>query len=184
MAYSQQDKNGYQLRSGIFVLPEQDEKFDRLLSSLLHSLPAKFIMLTDVAGQVVLARGEHDASDLVMLGSLVAGDLAASQEIARMMGEYQDYQIILREGQRSHTFIAEAGHYLAMLVQVDKETPLGWARMLIIKAAQQLAEVMVEPAPAAAEIEEIRQEATLALHETQDSLADLFGDALDGMWSE
>jgi len=184
MAYSQQDKNGYQLRSGVFILPEQGEKFGQMLSSLLHSLPAKFVMLADVAGQVVMARGEHDGVDLVMLGSLVAGDLAASQEIARMMGEYQDYQIVLREGQRSHTFIAEAGHYLALLVQVDKETPLGWARMLIIKAARRLAEVMVEIVPSAAEIETMKQEATLALHETKDSLADLFGDALDDMWSE
>ena len=186
MAFSTQSiqREKKQLRSGLFILPEHDQKFNRLLSDLLRDLPAKFIILVDITGQVVLAKGEQKDANLVMLGSLIAGDLAASQEIARLTGEYQDYQIILREGQHSHSFIAEAGNYLALLIQVDNEVPLGWARMLIIKTAQQLADVMAETTPSAAEVADMEHEVALSLDESEESLEDLFGDALDSMWGE
>ncbi len=169
----------YQLRSGVAITSKQDKEFHRLLSELLPKIPARFILLVDVAGQVVLAKGDHDQVNLVMLGSLVAGDLAASQEIARLTGEYQDYQIILREGQHSHTFISEAGNYLVLLVQVNNDVPLGWARMLIQHTVQQLAEVMATAEPVT--------EGTFKLELDEDDdgdLSDLFSDALDDMWVE
>jgi len=174
--------NSYQLRSGTSVLPSQDKAFHDLLNGLLQQLPAKFMMLVDVAGQVVVAKGEHSNINLVMLGSLVAGDLAASQEIARLTNEYQDYQIVLREGQDSHTFIAEAGNYLALFVQVGHEVPLGWARILITKASQQLEEIMQESEPSQEEVAGFELEMAASLAEADDDLSDLFGDALDDMW--
>ncbi len=171
-------KETYQLRSGVAISPAQDKEFHRLLNELLPKIPARFILLVDIAGQIVLAKGDHNQINLVMLGSLVAGDLAASQEIARLTGEYQDYQIILREGENSHMFISEAGHYLALLVQVDNDVPLGWARMLIRQTAQQLADVMVTAVA-------VPEEFKLSLYEEDEGdLSDLFSDALDDMWTE
>jgi predicted regulator of Ras-like GTPase activity (Roadblock/LC7/MglB family) len=171
-------KETYQLRSGVAISPEQDKEFHRLLGELLPKIPARFILLVDVAGQVVLAKGDHNQVNLVMLGSLVAGDLAASQEIARLTGEYQDYQIILREGEHSHMFISEAGNYLVLLAQVDNDVPLGWARMLIRQTAQQLADVMVTAVA-------VPEEFKLSLYEEDEGdLSDLFSDALDDMWTE
>jgi predicted regulator of Ras-like GTPase activity (Roadblock/LC7/MglB family) len=166
------------LRSGLAIYPAQQETIDQTLTELVQKLPAHFLLLADVTGQVVSTRGEQRQIDLVGLASLVAGDLAASQEIARLTGQYQDYQMVLREGAKTHTFIIEAGHYLALLVQVSNEVPLGWARMLIQKTAQQLAEIIANPPEQ--EIEE--EQFDLGLD--QDNLPDLFGDALDEMWKE
>lgn len=165
----------YTLRSGITIYPDQDRKIIDLLSRLSQKLPAQFLLLTDVTGQVILSQGEQKSVDLISLGSLVAGDLAASQEIARLTGEYQDYQLVLREGSTSHTFIAEAGHYLALLAQVSHEVPLGWARVLLQKTARELANVLAastaSPAPPPPEL-------------VQDDLPDLFGEALNDVWKE
>ncbi len=179
-----QSNDSYQLRSGTSISPLQDEAFHNLLNELLQQLPAKFMMLVDVAGQVLVAKGEHSNVNLVMLGSLVAGDLAASQEIARLTNEYQDYQIVLREGEESHTFIAESGNYLALFVQVGHEVPLGWARMLITKASQQLEEIMQENEPSQEEVAGFELEMATTLEEADDDLSDLFGDALDDMWMD
>lgn len=184
MDEQQKSQTNYILRSGVTLSPAQHVEFNRLLTHLLQAAPATFIMLADAAGQVILAKGEHHDIDLVMLGSLVAGDLAASQEIARLTGEYQDYQIILREGQRSNSFIAEAGPYLALLVQVNRDIPLGWARMLILKTSRQLTDIMAQSIPTAEDEIAGKQEIVMELDETDDSLADLFGDALDDMWGE
>jgi predicted regulator of Ras-like GTPase activity (Roadblock/LC7/MglB family) len=177
---SQHSRNNYyNLRSGITIYPAQDKAIAEVLAELRQKLPAHFLLLTDVTGQVISARGDQNQIDLVVLGSLVAGDLAASQEIARLTGEYQDYQMVLREGQKTHTFIIEAGHHLALLVQVSNEVPLGWARMLIQKVARHLADIIALPPE-----EEVTDQAPPDLGVDQEDLPDLFDEALAEMWQE
>ncbi|MBE2198999.1 MAG: roadblock/LC7 domain-containing protein [Anaerolinea sp.] len=165
----------YRLRSGLTIVTEQSQQLEQLLAQLQQKVPANFVILVDVTGQVVTVKGDVGKTNLVMLGSLVAGDLAASQEIARLTGEYQDFQIVLREGQESHIFIAEAGQHMAMLIQVSNEVPLGWARMLIRHIGQEIAQVLaVQPL----------QEPSWDVAEADDDLSDLFADALDDVWLE
>ncbi|MBP7998212.1 MAG: hypothetical protein KA314_02340 [Chloroflexi bacterium] len=167
---------GYQLRSGIAIFPVQEQALQQIIADLLNRLPARFILLSDVAGQIICAKGDHENINLVALSSLMAGDLAASQEIARLTGEYQDYQLILREGQTSHTVISEAGHHLVVLAQVAHEVPLGWVRLQMQQAVRQLAEQMDVP------VSDLPVR-PLPVDDTGDeSLADLFGDALEAMW--
>jgi len=178
----QQPKKGtYNLRSGLVLYPEQQQAIENLLADLVQQTPAHFILLADVTGQVISTRGEQRQVDLVALGSLVAGDMAASHEIARLTGQYQDYQMVLREGQTTHTFICEAGHHLALLVQVSNETPLGWARMMIHKAAQQLTEIAANLPAEQPPLDITSSDET---HLAQENLPDLFADALDDLLLE
>ncbi len=180
------------LRSGLSIYPSQAQAIDKLLSTMLINIPARFVLLCDISGQVIAARGDQGNIEPVALGALVASDLAASQEIARRLGEYQAYQITLREGATAHTFIAEAGPYLALLAQVDVEIPLGWARMMVLKNAEELAKIVdelpqelthkdgkknassVPPAPPA----------DAEILSGDENLTEMFGDALDDLWSE
>lgn len=181
MKREQSNSSRYNLRSGLILYPSQQEAIEKLLTDLTQQTPAHFLLLADVTGQVVSTRGEQAQKNLVGLGSLVAGDLAASHEIARLTGQYEAYQMVLREGQSTHTFICEAGHYLALMVQVSTETPLGWARMTIGKAARRLTEIADTP-PAEQERIEIPPEDLEPLK--QDGLSNLFNDALDDLWLE
>ncbi|MFN8453965.1 MAG: hypothetical protein U0401_04705 [Anaerolineae bacterium] len=166
----------YTLRSGLTIFPEHQKTIDQWLTQLVHQTPARFVMLTDVSGQLISARGDQGRTNLVALGSLIAGDLAASQEIARFLGEYQDYQLVLREGQTSHTLIIAAGLHLVLFAQIPSEVPLGWARMLIQEAARQLAELF-EKIPQ--QMEPTEPEPTF-----DENLPDLFKNALDELWLE
>jgi len=174
------ETGGYNLRSGLVIYPTQQEAIETLLSKLMQQIPAAFILLADVTGQVVSTRGGQGEINTVSLGSLVAGDLAASHEIARLTGQFQEYQLVLREGSTTHTFICEGGHHLAMLVQVSTEVPLGWARMIIRKAAQRLSEIADAPLEANQEAEEMIAELDL----DTDDFSTLFGEALDDLWTE
>ena len=168
----------YYLRSGLRINPTQHEAINHLLAELLGKTPATFTLLTDVTGQVVSTAGDQSGINLVALASLVAGDLAASQEIARLTGQLGAYQMVLREGQNAHTFISEAGDHLALLVQVSTEVPLGWARMTIRQAARQLAEIVAAPP------EKEADNPPSELDITADSLPDLFDEALGDLWME
>lgn len=167
----------YHLRSGITIFPAQDEAIDLVLADLVSRVPAHFCLLTDTTGQVISAKGDRGQIDLLALGALVAGELAASQEIARLTSERQDYQMIMREGQKSHILISEAGRYLALFVQVPHHVPLGWARMLIQKAACRLADIV-------ATLPEAETSSFMLSLEEQNELPDLIGDALKDLWME
>ncbi|HEX2980741.1 MAG TPA: roadblock/LC7 domain-containing protein [Anaerolineaceae bacterium] len=167
------NNNLIQLRCGTSIFPSQIIAFEKELASLLERIPAKFILLVDVSGQPVTVVGDHGFVDTTALGSLIAADLAASQEIARMTGEFQDFQMILREGEKSHIIISEAGKFLTFLVQFSKEVPIGWARKLIQGSAQNLMQIM-DSQPTAPEIVDNSL--------SQQDLPDLFNDALDEIW--
>lgn len=168
------------LRSGGTVFPPQVQNVDTLVAELVQKLPARLALLTETTGQVVSFHGRLESPggaplDEAALGALVAGDLAASQEIARLTGEFQDYQLILRQGRAGHLFISEVGSSFALLVQVSQEVPLGWARILILEAAQRMAEVL--------ESAQEQGEAPVLKLETE-NLSGLLSSTLDSMWTE
>ena len=182
MYHQPQDGFHLTLRSGITIYPSQGKEINHKLSDLSNRAPALFVMLIDITGQIISAMGNQENVDLISLGSLVAGDLAASQEIARLTHQYNDNQLVIREGENTHTFIIEAGQYLALFAQVADDVPLGWARMLIQQTARQLAEIVAQIPPEAKEAEE---KATSELNQTfNEKLPDLFGDALDDLWED
>lgn len=173
------DQSYLNLRSGLVLYPNQQDALESILTNLFNQISARFLMLADVTGQPISTRGEQSKINVVAVASLVAGDLAASQEIARLTGQYSDYQMVLREGETSYTLIIEAGHHLALLVQASTETPIGWARMATQKAAQRLGEVVAEPPPETNRPIDASSESFLP----EDDIADLLGDALDDLWS-
>lgn len=160
-------------RGGFSIHPEEMECIEDQLNHLLDAIPAKMILLVDTSGQMVASVGDNHALDTTALGSLIAGDLAASQEIARMTGEFQAFQMILREGDKSHIIISDAGHHLTFMVQFSKDVPLGWARKLIQKTACTLGNIELH---ASDPIQEVQNELN------HDGLSDLFSDALDDIW--
>jgi predicted regulator of Ras-like GTPase activity (Roadblock/LC7/MglB family) len=137
-----QPKQTLDLPSRVTVFPSQDRAIDQILEELLVRCPAEYILVAEVSGQVFSVKGKRDVANPVVLASLVAGDMAASQEIARVTGQYQHFQFSLREGAAANTFIAEAGGHLVLFVQVAKDVPLGWARMLIAEASHRLEAIM------------------------------------------
>ncbi len=176
---SHPDDRALYLRCGYSLSISQQQAIQQVIADLVQRLPAHFALLVDVSGQVIAF---HSASkqvastvDQVALGALVAGDLAASQEIARLAGEYQECQMVLREGQKAHLIISEAGSRLAFLVRVSKEVPLGWARMLIREASQRFA----LSSQAADNDESIRLDKA-----TAENFVDSLGQALDSIWAE
>jgi len=141
----------------------------------MEIVPAQYILLVDTSGQLVTTAGDKSMIDSSILGSLIAADLAASQEIARLTGEFQEYQMILREGDRTNIIISEAGKHLAFLVLFSRETPIGWARKLIQNAAKEIGAFVVQPVVATQEEQ---------ISPTEGNLPGLFNDALDQLWKD
>ncbi len=163
------------LRGGLTLSVVQITRIQESLNRLLEFVPARFMLLVDTSGQLVTTAGDKGVIDPSILGSLIAADLAASQEIARLTGEFQDYQMILREGDRTNIIISEAGKNLALLVIFSRETPLGWARKLIQNSAKEIGSVAIQP------VEFVHEE---QIAPPEGNLPELFTDALDQIWKD
>ena len=162
------------LRGGFTIYTGQETALEELMKELVKRIQPLFIMVADTAGQPILKNGELDKNKLLALGSLVAGDLAASQETAKIVGQYESYQLIIREGLESNLFISEIGNELILLCLVPTRTPLGWSRLLVKETAKQIAEIIKTPD---SEIE------SLNLGLDDEKLADLYGDSLCSIWN-
>lgn len=122
------------------VTPDQQAAIESIATNLKKQTPSLFILIVDRNGHILYFNGDGpQQAGLAELAALLAGDLAASQEIARLTGSYQQQQLILREGPQQHSFLAEAGDHLVLFMQTSAEVPLGWARLLIQEACTHLA---------------------------------------------
>lgn len=132
----------HHLSGGTTIYPEHMRLIKCVLSDLALNVPVLLTLLTDTAGQNIACDGEIGETNLVTLGALIASDLAASQEIARVTGDYRNHHMILHEGKTSHTFISGAGPHLVLFVQVPSNIPLGLSRKYIREAVRKVEEII------------------------------------------
>ena len=152
---TQEGNKWHTMQKRVSLTAEQLKAIEKVAAQLRGQTPALFVLVTDRNGQVVDSAGELEQStEMAELAALLAGDLAASSEIARLIGTYQRHQLILREGESLNSFISEAGHDLVLFVLTTAEVPLGWARLLLQEAAGKLAALKLgtEETTSAAEI--------------------------------
>jgi predicted regulator of Ras-like GTPase activity (Roadblock/LC7/MglB family) len=162
------------LRSGLILYPSQGQAIDKVLSNLTGNIPAQFILLADSSGQTIAVSGILDEGDPVALGALVASDMAASLEMARLTGKSKNYNMILRESDEVNTWIVNAGSHLVLMFIVSADVPLGWTRLMIRRGAVSIAEITDAP------VEEDPAESSLAIDPLQ--LNDEIDNSLEDLW--
>jgi predicted regulator of Ras-like GTPase activity (Roadblock/LC7/MglB family) len=169
------NKNGVILQNGLTLYPAHDQAIDAILNELEKLCKTKLIILTDTSGQLISMHGNRQEADVISLGTLAAGDLAASQEIARLTGELDKSQMIIREGTSVFTFITAIEKEMVLFVQTWRETPPGWSRLLILSAARKIEQVIKTS---------FKKVADLDLEINKPELMEKISSTLDSMWSE
>ncbi len=136
------EESKWEYGMGLTIYPSQVQEIEKVLSDLKERCPAKFLLLVDVSGHLISSLSSREEKHLVELASLIAGDLAASQEIARLTGQFNSSQLVMREGEKAVSFLAEAGDQMILFVQLTRDVPLGWARLVINEAGKKIAEII------------------------------------------
>jgi len=159
---------------GVVLYPQQERAIHAVLEEIASKAAASLVLVTTHTGHFVASNGGRAGMDIAALGSLIAADLAASQQIARLIDETEAYQMVLREGDRINMFVSEAGPALVLLVVVPSAEPVGWVRILVREGSHKLAAITQAP------FEPIGEPDSPA---PQGELADLIGNALDKLWT-
>ena len=121
---------------------EEFRKIKDVISRLRSDANAKLVFLVDKNGQQIASHGEMDV-DATSLASLTAGNVAATDGLARLIGE-KEFSILFHEGERDNLHISVVGQRVILVVVFDERSSLGLVRLRVKKASQELLEIFEE----------------------------------------
>ncbi len=143
---------------------EQLEQIETILHQLFWDTEAQSILLADITGQLISVLGESTINTSV-LSALAAGNLAATKEMARLVGEPARFKLLLHEGERRSVYLSDVDGELVLVTVFGRHTPIGLVRLSTQVAIQRLRPVVIEALKAA-------PSKSVFLSEQTDSLAD------------
>ena len=127
---------------GFFLSVEQAEAIDACLDRIAYESEARCIILADVTGQLIAERGRTSSMNTQVLSALAAGELAATHELARLVGEEARFKLLLHEGQQHSVYLSDVGEQLILVIVFDVGTPIGLVRMILKKAVEELGPIL------------------------------------------
>lgn len=120
------------------VLYEQEyEQLKRVITRLCADANAKFVFLVDKNGQQIAAHGEMLNLDTTSLASLTAGNVAATDGLAHLIGE-RGFPVLSHEGERDNIHISIVASRVILVVIFDERSSLGLVRLRVKRATAEM----------------------------------------------
>jgi len=129
--------------SDLVLLEADHARFSGLLDRLRREANAKVVFLIDKNGQQLAHSGDVSGLDPTSLASLTAGNVAATDGLAKLLGE-REFSILFHEGEHDNLHINVIGGIVILVVLFDERSSLGLVRLRVKKASVELGTVVEE----------------------------------------
>src|SRR6266480_969029 len=123
----------------------REERFHQIkavLARLRMDSGARVVFLVDKDGQQIAIQGEVGNLDTTSLASLVAGNVAATEGMAQLIGE-KEFPTLSHEGEKESIHISVLGRLLLVVV-FDERSSLGLVKLRSKQVSHQLAAMFDE----------------------------------------
>ena len=120
----------------LVLYEEEIHQLEEVLQRLRHDSNARAVFLIDKNGQQMAADGDVDQFDTTSLASLTAGNVAATDSLAKLIGE-REFSVLFHEGERDHIHISIVSKRAILLVIFDERSSLGLVRLRVKRAASE-----------------------------------------------
>lgn len=137
------------LNPQLVMYDEEQKQIERIAAKLHRDSRSKTILLVDKNGQLIASAGEVSHLDTTSLSSLVAGNVAATGGIAKLIEE-DEFTGQYHEGKGISIHLTLVGRRAILVVLFDKNTTHGLVRLRVRKASGELAKIFEELAKKAA----------------------------------
>jgi predicted regulator of Ras-like GTPase activity (Roadblock/LC7/MglB family) len=127
----------------IVMYEEEFNQIKQNISKLRVDANAKVVFLVDKNGQQIAAHGEIENLDTTSLASLTAGNVAATDGLARLIGE-KEFSILFHEGEKDNIHISIVASRVILVVIFDERSSLGLVRLRVKKAAAELKDIFAK----------------------------------------
>lgn len=126
--------------SDLIMYEEEFQKIKEVISKLRVDANANVVFLVDKNGQQIAATGDIERLDTTSLASLAAGNVAATDGLAKLIGE-REFSVLFHEGKRDHIHISIVGKRAILLVIFDERSSLGLVRLRVKKASHEMEQI-------------------------------------------
>lgn len=127
----------------LVLYEEEIHRLEELLQRLRGDSNARAVFLIDRNGQQMSAAGEVDKFDSTSLASLTAGNVAATDSLAKLIGE-REFSVLFHEGQKDHIHISIVAKRAILLVIFDERSSLGLVRLRVKRASGEFERIFEE----------------------------------------
>ena len=124
----------------LVMYDQEFQQIKEIISRLRIDANAKIVFLVDKNGQQIAANGDLESVDTTSLASLTAGNVAATDGLARLIGE-KEFSILFHEGEKDNIHISIVGQRVILVVIFDDRSSLGLVRLRVRKASGELEKV-------------------------------------------
>jgi len=125
------------------LTPGNFEHVEVELRDFRQTAKARAVFLVDMNGQLMAQAGDASGLDMVSLAALAASNIAASQALAKVIGE-PTFKGVILEGERESVYISQVGANALLAVAFDNQTSVGLVRLRARGAALKLASMFVD----------------------------------------
>ena len=161
--------------SNLVIFGEEFERLEEALRRLRHDANAKVVFLIDKNGQQIASAGAIDQFDTTSLASLTAGNVAATDGLAKLIGE-REFSVLFHEGQQDHIHISIVGGRAILLVIFDDRSSLGLVRLRVKRASSEMERIFDSMAQ--------KGEAATDTGEDASPFSEITEDDIDALFSE
>ena len=127
--------------SDFVILADDMGAIETTLSQLRDDANAGFVFLIDRNGQQLAAVGETETIDATSLASLTAGNVAATEGLAQLVGE-PAFSSLFHEGERDSLLITLINQRVILVLAFDERSSLGLVRLRVRQASGPLARII------------------------------------------
>ena len=123
--------------SDLIMYEEEFQKIKDVISKLRVDANANIVFLVDKNGQQIAAPGDIESLDTTSLASLTAGNVAATDGLAKLIGE-KEFSVLFHEGEKDNIHISIVGGRVILVVIFDERSSLGLVRLRVKRCSDEL----------------------------------------------
>ena len=116
------------MASSLILFEDDAERLNEICSRLNRDACACAVFLIETDGQLIASAGETDRYDAMSLAALTAGNVAAVNALAHLVGE-DGFDSQFHAGVNAHIFISAVGESMILVVVFNERSSLGLVRL-------------------------------------------------------
>lgn len=128
-----------------FLFEQDQRRLLEIISKLQLDASAQAVFLFDRNGQQIAMHGATGQIEITSLASMAAGNVAATEALARLVGE-KEFPSQFYEGERNSIYVATIGRKAILLLLFDESSSVGLVRLRVKRAMIDLVKAFEEMA--------------------------------------
>src|ERR1043165_9945031 len=121
----------------LVMYEEEYQQINDVLHRLQVDSNSKIVFLVNKNGKQIAAQGDMRGVDAKSTASLTAGNVAATDCLAKLIGE-KEFSILFHEGEKDNIHISLVAQRVILVVIFDEKSSLGLVRLRVKKASMEL----------------------------------------------